>query len=98
MITVSTHVLDGALGGGLGGVTVQLYDEDGTVVASGVTGEDGRITELASGISPGTYRIVWETRGSFIGLVSAEVDLGADRHYHVAVVASGSSATVYLGA
>ena len=57
----------------------------------------GGIPQLASGLVPGTYRIDWEAGGRFLRAMAATVDLVADRHYHVPLLASGSSAVVYLG-
>lgn len=98
MITLSTHVLDAAAGGGLAGVEVVVRDGAGSVVASGTTDGDGRISELAVGLSPGSYRIEWEPRGAFLHALTATVQLAANRHYHVPLLASPSSAVVYLGA
>jgi 5-hydroxyisourate hydrolase len=98
MITLSTHVLDAAAGGGLAGLAVTVFDEDGTEVAAGTTGADGRIAELAAGLAPGTYRIEWQPGGSFVRAVAASVLLAEDRHYHVPLLASPACAVVYLGA
>lgn len=97
MITLSTHVLDADAGQALVGVRVTVTDQVGEVVGSGATGPDGRIAELASGLVPGSYRIDWEAGGRFLRAVAATVELVADRHYHVPLLASRSSAVVYLG-
>ncbi len=97
MITLSTHVLDADAGLALVGVRVTVTDQVGEVVGSGATGPDGRIAALASGLAPGSYRIDWEAGGHFLRAVAATVELIADRHYHVPLLASGSSAVVYLG-
>ena len=57
----------------------------------------GGSQQLASGLVPGSYRIDWEAGGSFLRAVAATVELVADRHYHVPLLASRSSAVVYLG-
>ncbi len=97
MPTVSTHVLDGAAGGGLAGIAVELRDAAGAVVASEVTGPDGRVARLASGLPTGTYTVTWQLDEGFVAAVAVAVRLAEDRHYHVPLLASGSSATAYLG-
>ena len=98
MISLSTHVLDAAAGGGIAGLEVLVHDGEGAVVASGVTGSDGRIGELAASLEPGTYRIEWRPGGSFVQAVATTVVLGEDRHYHVPLLSSPACAVVYLGA
>lgn len=97
-VTLSTHVLDAAAGGGRAGVPVEVLGADGTVAASGITDETGRITSLASALSPGRYTVRWRTAGTFVVEAAATVELSEDRHYHLPLLASDHSATVYLGA
>ncbi|HEY0717710.1 MAG TPA: hydroxyisourate hydrolase [Streptosporangiaceae bacterium] len=66
MSTVTTHVLDTALGQPAAGMAVRLESATGMAVASGVTGTDGRIGALGpDGLSPGVYRIVFGTGAYF---------------------------------
>lgn len=97
-ITISTHVLDSAGGGGRSGVTVEVLDQFGATVGTGATDETGRIASLAEGLSPGPYTIRWKMGGSFVTEASVVVALIEVRHYHVPLLASDHSTTVYLGA
>jgi 5-hydroxyisourate hydrolase len=99
MVTVSTHVLDGAAGGPRVGVTVTLESADGTTVGSGVTDASGRVAELAGNVAPGAYRLRWGLGdgAGFLHEVAVVVLLDEDRHYHLPLLASGASAVSYLG-
>lgn len=97
-ITISTHILDSAGGGGRPGVRVEVTDYQGATVGSGVTDHTGRIERVAAGLSPGVYRLRWATGGSFVVEASVTVRLAEVRHYHVPLLASDHSATAYLGA
>jgi 5-hydroxyisourate hydrolase len=68
MSTVTTHVLDTALGRPAAGVPVRLERADGTgPVAKGVTDADGRVGELGpDSLAPGVYRI-WFGTGAYCG-------------------------------
>ncbi len=96
MPSLSTHVLDGAAGGPVAGVNVEVRDGNGRTVSTGTTDERGRIEAVAEGLMPGRYQIVWRLDG-FVVALSATVDLLDERRYHVPVLASGHSAVVYLG-
>lgn len=95
MATLSTHVLDGADGGSKVGVDVEVRHLDGTLTGVSTTDERGR-AEIAAELPSGRYRVIWHLTG-FIAELSAVVSIEGDRHYHVPVLASGSSAVVYLG-
>lgn len=94
--SLSTHILDAAGGGARPGVAVEVRDGSGILVGSGVTDEQGRVGELASGLSAGSYRISWRTGGHFLEDVAVTVKL-VDGHHHVPLLATGASAVVYLG-
>jgi 5-hydroxyisourate hydrolase len=99
MVSLSTHVLDGAAGGPRVGVPATLETLDGVVVASGRTDAMGRIAALAPDVGPGLYRLRWtlgDTEG-FLQEVAVVVHLGQERHYHVPLLASDASAVSYLG-
>lgn len=95
--SLSTHVLNAVLGGPRTGLPVTVTDERGDVVGSAETDHDGRVSELATGLSPGRYRITWDWDAEFLTSLTATVVLRGDRHYHVPVLASPASAVVYLG-
>jgi 5-hydroxyisourate hydrolase len=94
-MTLSTHVLDTALGRPAAGVRVELYAADGTRVGEGVTDSDGRIAELGAGDS-GTYRLVFNPPSPFFSRVELELQLG-DGHYHVPLLVSPYSCATYRG-
>jgi 5-hydroxyisourate hydrolase len=99
MVSVSTHVLDGAAGGPRIGVSVVLETADGILVGSGSTDAAGRVPELATGLPRGRYRLRWtlDDRRDFVSEVAVVVELAEDRHYHLPLLASGASAVSYLG-
>jgi 5-hydroxyisourate hydrolase len=96
MATLSTHVLDTASGRPASGVSVSL-ERDGTVVARGVTDADGRIAQLAGGLEPGRYRLVFELEGRFFRRVALDIEIGADAKYHVPLLVTPFGVTSYRG-
>ena len=96
MPTVSTHVIDGTAGGGRHGVTVDLRDVYGNLVASAVTDSGGRAS-LGGPFPVGLYTMTWVLGDFLLRAVSASFDLSGTGHYHLPVVASPASATVYRG-
>jgi 5-hydroxyisourate hydrolase len=110
MSTVTTHVLDTALGQPAPGVPVRLEQigEGGTsLVAEGVTDSDGRVRDFGpDGLAPGTYRVVFDTlayfarsgRRAFYPEVAVTFLLeDAGRHYHVPLVLSPFAYSTYRG-
>ncbi len=110
MSTVTTHVLDTARGQPAAGVPVRLEEVDGDVtraVADGVTGADGRISDLGpSGLPEGIYRLVFDT-GAYAAAHGEEpffpeatvtfVIADSDAHYHVPLLISPYSYSTYRG-
>lgn len=96
MPTLSTHVIDGAAGGGRADVEVELRGPSGDLVASTVTDRDGRAA-LDDPLPVGTYTLTWRLGGSLLQALSASFDLSGEGHYHLPVVASAASGTVYRG-
>jgi 5-hydroxyisourate hydrolase len=113
MSTVTTHVLDTALGQPAAGVPVRLeraFDSPAPVpvaVAEGVTGADGRISDLGpDDLAPGTYRIVFGTGAYFARdgrrafypevTVTFLVEAGGG-HYHVPLTLSPFAYSTYRG-
>ena len=104
--TVSTHVLDAALGRPAAGVGVRLERADGTVVSEGRTDEDGRLGDLGGpgGLATGGHRLVFATgewfagqgRETFYPEVVVTFTLG-DGHHHVPLLLSPFAYSTYRG-
>jgi 5-hydroxyisourate hydrolase len=113
MSTISTHVLDTALGRPAVGVRVILeqVDASGLTVSLGVgeTDADGRLRDLLpSGrvLAPGDYRLRFDTeayfasssRESFYPSVMVEFRItGPAAHYHVPLLLSPFGYSTYRG-
>lgn len=110
MNTVSTHVLDTALGRPAQGISVTL-ERDGREVGSGVTDADGRVSDLVLNEAlqlegEATYRMTFlvadyfskDARESFYTeiVVSFHVTAGA-AHYHVPLLLSPFGYSTYRG-
>jgi 5-hydroxyisourate hydrolase len=94
-VSLSTHVLDTGRGEPASGVLVELF-QGAELVATGVTGTDGRIAELADELDPGSYRLVFHPETDFFARVEFEVAL-ADGHFHVPLLVSPYACTTYRG-
>ena len=94
-ISLSTHVLDTALGTPAAGVRVELAREQ-DVVASGETDADGRIGDLARDLEPGRYALVFWPPSPFFTRVELELEL-VDGHYHVPLLVSPYGCASYRG-
>jgi 5-hydroxyisourate hydrolase len=94
-VSLSTHILDTARGEPAAGVRVELAREQ-DVVASGTTDADGRIRELATGLDPGRYALVFWPPSPFFTRVELEVEL-VDGHYHVPLLVSPYGCASYRG-
>jgi 5-hydroxyisourate hydrolase len=94
-VSVSTHVLDTGSGRPAAGVRVELV-RGREVVVSGETDGDGRIAELADGLEPGRYALVFWPPSVFFTRVELEVDL-EDGHYHVPLLVSPYGCASYRG-
>ena len=105
--TVSTHVLDAALGQpGVGvAVTLERLGERPETVATGVTDDDGRVGDLAAGLTAGTYRLGFDTAAyfartatdTFFPRVDISFTVAHDGHYHVPVLLSPFAFSTYRG-
>jgi 5-hydroxyisourate hydrolase len=106
--TLSTHVLDTALGRPAQGIRVTLERAD-DVVGSGVTDADGRVRDLHkkdAPLSQGTYKLTFYVaayfskagRESFFPeiVVNFRIDGGAE-HYHVPLLLSPFGYSTYRG-
>jgi 5-hydroxyisourate hydrolase len=94
-VSLSTHVLDTGRGEPARGVRVEVV-RDGAVLSSGDTDDDGRIPELAKGLEPGDYRLVFHPPSPFFRRVEFEVALD-DGHYHVPLLVSPFGCASYRG-
>jgi 5-hydroxyisourate hydrolase len=92
---VSTHVLDTGAGRPAAGVRVELV-RDREVMVTGETDADGRIAELATGLDPGRYALVFWPPSPFFTRVELEVDL-EQGHYHVPLLVSPYGCASYRG-
>lgn len=108
MSTLSTHVLDTALGRPAPGIRVTL-EREGKAVGSGVTDADGRVRELHkkdAPLSQGSYRLTFYVadyfskagRESFFPeiVVNFRISGGAE-HYHVPLLLSPFGYSTYRG-
>jgi 5-hydroxyisourate hydrolase len=93
--TLSTHVLDTGAGRPASGVKVSLWKDDAPI-ASATTGADGRVRELARGLAPGTYRLVFEVTSPFFRRVALDVEIG-EGHHHIPLLISPYGVTSYRG-
>ena len=93
--SVSTHVLDTSSGRPAVGVRVELVRES-DVMQSGETDADGRIAELAAGLEPGRYALVFWPPSPFFTRVELEIEL-EDGHYHVPLLVSPYGCASYRG-
>lgn len=97
--TISTHVLDVALGKPAVRVPVTLGTND-----SVNTNDEGRIAELVpGGVDFGRYRLVFDLRDYFaerphlIDRVTLEIVIDEERHYHVPLLISPFGLSSYRG-
>jgi 5-hydroxyisourate hydrolase len=95
MVSISTHVLDTARGAPAGGVHVELFQGAGPV-ASGKTDDDGRIANLAEGLEPGSYSLVFHPPSPFFTRVEVQVEL-VEGHYHIPLLVSPYGCASYRG-
>jgi 5-hydroxyisourate hydrolase len=94
-MSLSTHVLDTERGRPAAGVRVELFSGDERL-AEQKTDDDGRIADLAPGLEAGVYRLVFHPPSPFFRRVELEVELD-DGHFHVPLLLSPYSCTIYRG-
>ncbi len=95
MISISTHVLDTAAGKPARRVRVELV-QNREVVATAETDDEGRVGELAAGLEPGSYALVFWPPSPFFRRVELEVEL-TEGHYHVPLLVSPFGCASYRG-
>jgi 5-hydroxyisourate hydrolase len=105
MSTLSTHVLDAALGVPAAGLEVAVHDPQGRRMTTATTGPDGRV-RFDLELGAGTHGLVFDTGPYFAAAERdtfyPEVDVSfavdpEQRHYHVALLLSPFSYTTYRG-
>jgi len=103
--TLSTHVLDAALGVPAVALDVTLHDPQGRQLTRATTDADGRVRfdlELGAGnyglvFASGAYFAAAE-RDTFYPEISVSFDLDPEQsHYHVALLLSPYAYTTYRG-
>jgi 5-hydroxyisourate hydrolase len=107
MNTLSTHVLDATAGTPASEVEVTLTDSAGTVLGTGVTDDDGRITSMTESPLPtGTYALTFATGDWFavraVENFYPEVTItfripDGQSHFHVPLLLSPFSYSTYRG-
>lgn len=108
MSTITTHVLDTALGKPAADVRVwleQLEGGDWVEIARSATDADGRCRDLAAGAAPGVYRLTFDSgaylahhgRASIYPEISITFTCGSDPHYHLPLLLSDNAYTTYRG-
>ncbi len=101
-MSLSTHVLDAALGRPAAGIPVRLECRD-TILAEAVTDDDGRVLELGD-IGVGSYRLVFDTATYFAGrpsfypeVIVAFTVVDAGQHHHVPLLLAPFAYSTYRG-
>ena len=94
-VSLSTHVLDTGAGRPAPAVLVELF-RGGDLVASARTDEDGRVAEVAAGLEPGRYQLVFHPPSPFFRRVELTVAL-EEGHYHVPLLVSPYGCASYRG-
>ncbi len=107
MSTISTHILDTALGAPAAGITVTLSRlNDDVTIGSGISDTDGRVRNVAATpVVPGTYRMRFETaayfaasaRDAFYPEVNVVFVVGDAAHYHVPLLLNPFGYSTYRG-
>ena len=106
MATLSTHVLDTALGRPAAGVAVTLATPAGDRLGEGGTDADGRVGALGPGhLPPGDYVLTFATgdyhratgQQGFYPTVAVTFTLGDAAHYHVPLLLNPYGYSTYRG-
>lgn len=112
MSPITTHALDTSLGRPAQGLSLSLskLDEGGawSLLAEGVTNDDGRVTDLLApgSLTPGVYQMRFDTGGYHSALevegfypealITFEVKR-VDQHYHIPLLLSPFGYSTYRG-
>ena len=105
--TITTHVLDTALGRPAQGILIELTRRESgewKKLGQGTTNEDGRVSDLLKeALTEGTYRLIFHTgeyhhnKGFYPKIpIVFEVE-NADQHYHVPLLLNPYGYSTYRG-
>ena len=100
---ITTHVLDTAQGKPASGIPIKLEVRElsgWTLVGEGKTDADGRLKTLGASKTPGTYRLIFDTRSrsAFFPEVTVMFEIAdASAHYHVPLLLSPFGYSTYRG-
>ena len=108
MSSLSTHVLDTALGKPAAGIRVALErSSDGETLGGGVTDADGRFrfSPVRDGLADGEYRLRFAVaeyfaatrRATFYSEILIAFRVAGDEHYHVPLLLSPFGYSTYRG-
>ena len=105
MASLSTHVLDTSAGRPAAGLRITLESADGSVLAEGLTDDDGRIARLADDLASEDHVLRFDTgawfaaRGTsaFYPQVVVTFAIGTDDHYHVPLLLNPYGYSTYRG-
>ncbi len=108
MSLVTTHVLDTSYGRPAAGVMVVLEQAvgDPPILATGVTDDDGRVSDLGpQRLDPGSYRLRFNTGGyfaetgaaTFFPEVVITFEVGDEQHYHLPLLLNPFGYSTYRG-
>ena len=104
MSTLSTHVLDTALGKPAAGMRVTLH-RGAEQLGTATTDRDGRAKDLPGPLTAGTHTLSFSVgeyfaltgRESFYDIVRIDFKIAADQHYHVPLLISPFGYSTYRG-
>lgn len=105
MATLSTHVLDTALGRPAEGVAVTLTTAGGDYLDAGTTDADGRVRPIGTDLAAGDYVLSFATgdyhrttgQDSFYPSVAVTFTVGDAAHYHVPLLLNPYGYSTYRG-
>ena len=105
MSTISTHVLDTALGCPAAGIRVTLLNAQGAAIGSTVTDGDGRARDFSGTLLAGSYKLRFDiaayfrdsARECFFDEVVVGFHVDGTGHYHVPLLLSPFGYTTYRG-
>jgi 5-hydroxyisourate hydrolase len=102
MASLSTHVLDTALGRPAARVPVDLVDASGNALADGVTDDDGRIAALGGDLPAGVYTVrfsvgTYQPDGFYPEVAVTFTVAEGESHYHVPLLLSPYGYSTYRG-